>query len=447
MKPERPEKRAEDDSLNPDELTILARDQRRQDRHSARMQDLHRTGYRRCDRRFRRTSGWAIARRQEKRARRRALVFCRWAAMNGWSLPRCAQVLGVQPGTLKDWRQRWHEDRLAEQPLGAPAIPIDRWTRQQVVDLVMLLGVGVGERALHRHFPELPRRVLADILAETRDQLHEEARCHHNHEITWDRPGAVWAIDYTFPGNDIDHEFPAILTVRDLGSGCVLLFAPVLHADAATTVLHLVHLFRRYGPPLVLKADNGSHFTADLVSALRQEHRVTPLFSPIYIPAFNGSVEAAQGSLKSRTQAIAARDGDPFTWTSSHVEGARLWFNHAPAADRHGALPSADDRFANRRPIADHERAQFQRVVASLLGSTATQVQHELNQRHRRALEQGQQPAGQAPQPDIAAPATPANFPSDALHRRAVAAAMSACGLYTTRRRLVRLPDPRGERS
>ena len=49
-----------------------------------------------------------------------------------------------------------------------------------------------------------------------------------------------------------------MLTVRDLASGCTLAAMAVASEDAITTIDVLRALFAQYGPPLLLKADNGS---------------------------------------------------------------------------------------------------------------------------------------------------------------------------------------------
>ena len=61
------------------------------------------------------------------------------------------------------------------------------------------------------------------------------------------------------------------------------------------------------GTPLVLKSDNGSHFTCNVVQDLLATHHVACLFSPPHWPQFNGGIEAGIHALKDRTAARAAR--------------------------------------------------------------------------------------------------------------------------------------------
>jgi hypothetical protein len=144
--------------------------------------------------------------------------------------------------------------------------------------------------------------------------------------------------------------------------------------------------------------------------------------------------------VKARVIAFAARDGQPWHWTSSHCDGALLLLNRTRRTGWRGDLPSAEHRFAARTPITAEERDRFQRDLADRMVAIATQAQHDLVERFSHS-------AGDAQQTDVARPAGPTSLPSDVLHRRAVAAALKAAGFYTTRRRLVRLPDPRRERA
>ena len=399
---------------------------RRQERHQEFVKHAARTGYRRT-----RAAGYA-SRYAEREVRKRSLAFVRWARYYDWTWEACAELLGINLRTLKQWQQDWDEGRLHINPLGKPGFAFDPNLQKQIIDQIMLHGPGIGLRSLKQIFPEVPRSILQRILREIRWNLHEDEtrRCYN--EIIWHKPGTVWAIDYTYPVNPVDLTKRAILTVRDMASQCILLFEACEKDDAETTAFHLRRLIRRYGAPLVLKADNGPHFIGKPVSALLQEFEIIPLFSPAYTPKYNGSVEADQGSLKSRAMQLAARDGDPDHWTSSHLEGAVLWRNNTNIQT---AKRTATEVFENRSPITPELRARFQRHVEGNLQRIATEAHEALKKRRSTSANQGQHG-------DIACPADNYSLHSDAVHRRAVATAMSDCSLYTTRRRLVRLPIP-----
>ena len=78
---------------------------------------------------------------------------------------------------------------------------------------------------------------------------------------------------------------------------------------------------RRYGPPLVIKSDNGSAFTAELFQDLLSEHGVTQLLSPPALPRYNGSVESGIGSMKLRTADHSAFSHGTI-WSADDCEAA-----------------------------------------------------------------------------------------------------------------------------
>ncbi len=100
--------------------------------------------------------------------------------------------------------------------------------------------------------------------------------------LHWTRPGSVWAMDFTEPAAPIDGLFPEILAVRDLGSGYTLAALPSVDEKAGTALGLLQALARVWGPPLVLKVDNGSAFREHDVKAWAASQGVLPLYSPLY---------------------------------------------------------------------------------------------------------------------------------------------------------------------
>lgn len=185
------------------------------------------------------------------------------------------------------------------------------------------------------------------------------------HTLTWTRAGAVWAADYTEPPQPIDGVFRWILCVRDLASGRQLLALPVRAATAEATVAALACLFAEHGPPLVLKTDNGGHFTGAPVAALLERAGVLQLLSPARTPAYNGSCEAGIGAFKAFVAALAACAGRPGEWTCDLVERARVLANDTLRP--WGASGPTPTEFWNQRvPIGDAERASFRARAAVL---------------------------------------------------------------------------------
>ena len=89
---------------------------------------------------------------------------------------------------------------------------------------------------------------------------------------------------------------------------------------------------------------------------------VRPLFSPPYTPEYNGSIEAGNGVLKTRTHDEAARQGRDGPWTADDVEAARRMANELTYP--HGPLgPTRQERFGASPRISLEARAAFGRSV------------------------------------------------------------------------------------
>ena len=129
-----------------------------------------------------------------------------------------------------------------------------------------------------------------------------------------------------------------------LGQRLQLAWLPVLDETAETTIGVLQWLFLEHGPPLVLKSDNGSGFIAEAMQRFLEHWQVRPLFSPPYTPEYNGSIEAGNGALKTRTHEEAARQGRAGHWTADDIEAARRMANelnypHGPLGPTRQELP------------------------------------------------------------------------------------------------------------
>jgi hypothetical protein len=145
---------------------------------------------------------------------------------------------------------------------------------------------GVG--ALHAAYRgALSRRNLDHRVAEMRRAHHREARLALR-RLAWLVSGSVWAMDPTFAGGWPLHR------VMDLASRFQFhpLWMPRLYGTDVAA--HLDDLFRRFGPPLVLKRDNGANLNTPEVNEILRAWRVLPLNSPCAYPRFNGSLERAQ---------------------------------------------------------------------------------------------------------------------------------------------------------
>jgi transposase InsO family protein len=248
----------------------------------------------------------------------------------------------------------------------------------------------------------MARRELRDLLRRYRRAWRRRRRLLTG-VLHWTRAGAVWAIDFAEPPLPIEGSYDRLLAVRDLSSGCQLLWLPVRDESAGTTCAAIEGLFREHGAPLVLKCDNGSPFIAEEMEAVLRHWGVWQLFSPVRLPRYNGSCEAGIGSMKTRTHHQAALGGHPGEWTCDDVEVARLQANQtARPWGLHGPVPQ--EVWQTRLPIRADERATFAEAV-------------QQRQKEARA-EQG-----------YAAELSLGRLQQAAVNRKALRGALVACGL------------------
>lgn len=382
---------AGDDALPPPQ-------RRRQERHRTQMEEACRDGLvRRARRRHDCGPAWQLRRRErERRLRLQALACRRWALWHaGWDRERFCRASGIDDRTLRAWQNLIAKPAA---PQGARAGIATLEQRRQILDF-LLLWDEIPYRELQRHFPEIPGGDLARIYWAWRNRGHDDTwRCLH-----WRTPGAVWAMDYTPADRPIDGVFPFVLLVRDLAAGVSLASLPVHRARAAHAYDLLHCLFRQHGPPLVLKSDNGSHFTHHRIRKLLSRHGVIHLRSPAQYPRYNGACEAGIGALKTRTFHCAARAGHPAFWTSDDLERARCQGNHRWQPSAHATSQTAWDL---RKPITTTQRQAFKDQLARV------QVRMTADDRER----------------DLAKRKTPAT-----IRRHAIAAALTHCGHLTIR--------------
>ncbi len=261
------------------------------------------------------------ARQAERTARRSAVAFARWMQRRGLTRSATARRLGLSASALSRWVHRWKEDRMALRPRGRPLEDLDRDTRAGILAVFSLMGPHATLQALRDLFPEVARGALENLLERCRSVYRRRSRW-LVHTLRWTRPGTVWATDFTEPPAPIDGLYRRLLLVRDLASGRQLLALPCDGESAGVVVVALQFLFQLYGPPLVLKMDNGSAFISAEVETVLRKHGVFVLFSPPGTPAYNGSVEAGIGSLEVRAFYESARHDRPGEWTCDDVAAA-----------------------------------------------------------------------------------------------------------------------------
>lgn len=258
------------------------------------------------------------ARKCERRIRRRALALARWGRRRGHSKGRTARALGLAVRTLLHW------GRLCASRLRMRGRPLQRGTveqRNRALATLARLGPHTGLPCLRALHPELARAELVHMQRRFRRAWRRRHSGWMN-RLRWSAPGTVWAMDFTQPDAAIDGQSTRVLFVRDLASGCTLLARPCKSESSEVTVNALTGLFAVFGPPLVLKSDNGSAFASGEVQLLLAQNSVIPLFSPPYWPRYNGSCERGLGWLKVRARHLYELAAQPGTWSSSDLQRA-----------------------------------------------------------------------------------------------------------------------------
>lgn len=275
----------------------------------------------------------------------------------GWSRDSVATVIGIGRSTLSTWEKKWRDDDMAAKPIGRPAERVDEDTRRQVRDLIDRVGPMTGVGMLMEKFPHVARNELTHILSEYRLEFVSKNSVLVQ-MLKWPVPGRVWAVDFAHPPAPVDGIYPYILAVRDLGSGAFLLWLPVPEETGWQVRQALESLFILYGPPLVLKSDNGMQFKISQIESFLCAKGVIHLWSPKYYPQYNGSIESGIGTLKVHSHHEAARNARPGQWTCDDCEGAHQLANEI-ARPRGSRGPSARHLWDKRTSISYEERYLF----------------------------------------------------------------------------------------
>jgi hypothetical protein len=324
-------------------------------------------------------------RQLEHAVRQGVVLFSSELLSTGWTYAATAALLQLCPRTLRQWQAEHRPCDSEVRLLGRPLARSCREQRNQVIAVLDELGPATSVATLGACFPAMARAELADLLRRYR-RVWQHDHQHAPHRLRWPVPGRVWAMDFTQAPAPLDGLYPYLLAVRDLGSSQQLLWLPVPDLSAAVVTEALTSLLVCHGAPLVLKTDNGSAFIADLTGELWHQCGVIPLFSPPYLPRYNGAIEAGIGSLKTRTETEAARQGRPGQWTSDDAAAAQLQAN-ATARPRGPTGPTPDTLWSDRTPIQAAERTLFHATLTRRRAEARAEAGHAPEQELRPSQE------------------------------------------------------------
>jgi hypothetical protein len=121
----------------------------------------------------------------------------------------------------------------------------------------------------------------------------------------------------------------------------------------------LEECFKTWGAPLVLKSDNESAFSSEVMEQFLRRKGVRHLLSPPRRPQYNGEVEASIRWLKARTEEEAFQAGRHGSWASEEMQKAK----HSANTARRRRGGAAHDAWLARDPIAEETRSAFAATV------------------------------------------------------------------------------------
>ena len=293
--------------------------------------------------------------RREEASRDRAVSVARQARSVGVMQNKVAQMVDRSPRTLRGWSQMERNGMSLAKPRGRAVVRSPLAKRQALLASFRELGPHRGiavYQSLHRTMP----RAEVESMVRRGREVWRRRNPKDAHRLQWTRPGRVWAVDHShIPG--ATKQTRIAISCRDLASHQQLLWE-CSRETARVTVQQLRRSFEEHGAPLVLKADGGPSFRSGELRQLLDQHDVELLPSPPYYPEYNGSCEAANQSMKKRTQHVAESNGRPSAWLPWDLELGRLQANHtARPWGLHGPVPQ--ERWLARGPIQPAERARF----------------------------------------------------------------------------------------
>jgi Integrase core domain len=231
-----------------------------------------------------------------------------------------------------------------------------------------------GVPRLRQQIPDLPRNAAAAFVRALKAALARSSRRKWQ-RLVWHVPGAVWAIDGTWMDQPVDGSSRRALIVVDVHGRKVLALEPVPGERASAVIPLLRRLVEQHGPPLVLKADNGSAFIAACVARFCHSHGITLMHSPVRRPRWNGTCEVSGRWAKARAMAAAVRRGSA-TLSRCDLDAAVTVAGQLPAVPddlrrrfravyEHQVLRVAAERgLAFNASLQDHVRRSLERVAA-----------------------------------------------------------------------------------
>jgi hypothetical protein len=197
---------------------------------------------------------------------------------------------------------------------------------------IHLLDHGVkrsaGTTALYRrYYLSVSRRELGWMGKRVRQDLEADRR-KQIRRVEWLTPGVVWAMDFTEYDLGLARKI-YLHNTQDLGSRYKFLPMAGGYPVGEEVAGYLSEKFDRYGPPLVLKRDNGGNMKHSAVNEVLVEFFVLPLNNPEYYAPYNGAIEESQREVKScLRKKLMPGLPDPGEHITAYAEAAVNDLNH-----------------------------------------------------------------------------------------------------------------------
>jgi transposase InsO family protein len=312
-----------------------------------------------------------------------------------WPYERLCASTGLSYASFRRWKRRLDCGQPAVfKPGPRKVVPL------RLEDLRTVLyhlkhghqrSCGVGS-VYQQYRDQISRRDLQMLTRTMRRELAHQHRADLRH-IIWKIPGLVWSLD--------DAELARFARgklhlhqVQDLASRYK--FTPWVgeRVLGETVAGHLEHLFLRYGPPLVLKRDNGSNLNQHAVDALLARYLVIPLNSPPHYPPYNGGIERAIREMKTPLhQMILASGPIPESQAQSWAEMLASELNHNPRGCLEGQIACRvfQDTKSVRKAYNLRKRKKIfdwiNDLTRSLVQASAAHTQRQAEAARRLAVE------------------------------------------------------------
>jgi hypothetical protein len=302
----------------------------------------------------------------QRSAEVRALAVVAWAQAKADGTP-CAVVADlfrVCTRSLRRWAERARGGEEKARRRGRPRQVFDRFIRQGVIAMLLVVGPRVGVETLREMFGTVPHRQLGDFKRRMKAVM-KRREGYRQQRLQWLVAGATWAMDFTKARGELSGGATHLLVVRDLASGMRLAIVSSVNECGLVVRETLEKLILMHGAPLVIKHDGGGAFTCDLTKRLLRRYGVLALRSPCYTPRYNGSCERDIGWTKLRIENTAWVAGHAGRWGDADIERARALMNLTTRCGTGSARAAFDERPS--LPL-DRRRA-FKRLWISMIRS------------------------------------------------------------------------------